>query len=315
MSLIPRQLEGYTLAFLFAFSCGAAWADEPPATATLAAPEQAKPANTFVRLHRSADGDPLALQTSIVTYRLKGDADARLRVDLIGAIHVGDKAYYAALNKAFEEYDVVLYELVAGKGEVPQPGRRSAHPISALQLGMKNMLELEFQLDRIDYGKDNLIHADFTPNEFSKSMQDRGESMTQMFLRMMGQSIAEQSKDPSGSGDLRMLFAFLSKNRTLKLKRIMAEQLSDLTASTSALDGPEGSTILTERNKRAMSVLKKSIANGHQTIGIFYGAAHLPDMEERLRDEFDLVRNDHRWVTAWSLTSKPAKREEDLVAP
>jgi hypothetical protein len=89
----------------------------------------------------------------------------------------------------------------------------------------------------------------------------------------------------------------------------MAEQLSDLRASTAVLDGPDGSTILTERNKRVMTVLKESIEEGHTTIGIFYGAAHMPDMEERLLEEFKLVRTKHRWVTAWSLTSKPAKRK------
>ena len=301
MSNILDQLGRFAIVGIVAFTCDVSLADQPQKI-------KAK-SDSFVRLHRSADGQPVALETSVVSYRPKGDAETRLQVDLIGAIHVGDKAYYDKLNKAFGQYDVVLYELVARKNEVPQPGQRSAHPISALQVGMKNMLGLEFQLDHIDYGKKNMVHADLTPTEFSKSMQDRGESMTQMFLRMMGQSIAEQSKDPSGSGDFRMLFAFLSKDRTIKLKRIMAEQLSDLTTSTSVLDGPEGSTILTERNKRAMSVLKKSIQDGHTTVGIFYGAAHLPDMEERLQDEFKLVRTDHRWITAWSLTSKQAKPE------
>ena len=298
MSNILDQLGRFAIVGVVALSCGESLADEPQTARA--------ESDGFVRLHRSADGQPVALETSVVSYGPKGDAETVLQVDLIGAIHVGDKAYYDKLNKTFWQYDVVLYELVARKNEVPQLGQRSAHPISALQVGMKNMLGLEFQLDHIDYGKKNMVHADLTPTEFSKSMQDRGESMTQMFLRMLGLSIAEQSKDPSGSGDFRMLFAFFSKNRTIKLKRIMAEQLSDLTASTSVLDGPEGSTILTERNKRVMSVLKKSIKEGHTNIGIFYGAAHLPDMEERLQDEFKLVRTDHRWVTAWSLTVKPA---------
>ncbi len=297
MSNILDHIARMAIVGVVLFSCGVSLADESK-------PSKAA-SEDFVRLHHSKDGQPLALETSVVSYGRKGDQEARLRVDLIGAIHVGDKAYYDELNKAFRQYDVVLYELVARKDEVPKPGQRSAHPISALQVGMKNMLGLEFQLDHIEYGKKNMVHADLTPTEFSKSMKDRGESMTQMFLRMMGQSIAEQSKDPSGSGDFRMLFALLSKNRTILLKRIMAEQLSDLTVATSVLDGPDGSTILTERNKRVMSVLKESIEDGHTTIGIFYGAAHLPDMEERLLKEFNLVRTNHRWVTAWSLTSKP----------
>lgn len=295
---MPHQLSRIAIAAVFTLTCGLSLADEPRT-----APVKS---NDFVRLLRSDEGQPLALETSIVGYENDSEARSRLRVDLIGAIHVGDRAYYETLNKAFETYDVVLYELVAQKDEVPRPGQRSVHPISALQVGMKNMLELEFQLDRIDYAQENMVHADFTPAEFSKSMEDRGESLAQMFFRMMGQSIAEQSKDPSESGDLRILFALLSENRTMKLKRIMAAQLADLTASSSVLDGPQGSTILTERNKRAMSVLKKTIKDGHKSIGIFYGAAHLPDMEKRLKDEFQLTRKSHRWITAWSLASPPA---------
>ncbi len=304
MLKLSRQLSQFAIAGILLFSSRVAWAEEPPAG-------DAKP-DGFVRLDRTSDGQPVALETSIVSYGPKAPGEAAIQVDLIGAIHVGDKAYYEQLNTAFEKYDVVLYELVARKDEVPQPGRRSAHPISALQLGMKSMLELEFQLDCIDYGADNLIHADFTPAEFSKSMSDRGESITQLFLRMMGQSIAAQSKDPSGSGDFRMLFAFLSKDRTMRLKHIMAEQLSDLSVASSVLDGPDGSTILTERNKRAMAVLKQAIKDGHKSIGIFYGAAHLPDMEERLEAEFNLVRTNHRWITAWSLQSANGQGDQPV---
>ena len=195
MAIILDQRVRIAIVAVVVLSCGVSLAEEP---------RKAKAeSDGFVRLQRTEDGQPVALETSVVSYGPKGDGETRLRVDLIGAIHVGDKAYYDKLNKAFRRYDVVLYELVAKKDEVPRPGQRSAHPISAMQVGMKNMLGLEFQLDHIKYGKKNMVHADLTPTEFSKSMEDRGESMTQMFLRMMGQSIAEQSKDPSGSGDFR----------------------------------------------------------------------------------------------------------------
>ena len=37
------------------------------------------------------------------------------QVDLIGAVHIGDKAYYEELNKIFKGYDRVLYEMVKPK--------------------------------------------------------------------------------------------------------------------------------------------------------------------------------------------------------
>ena len=55
---------------------------------------------------------------------------------------------------------------------------------------MKNVLKLEFQLDCIDYSVPNMVHADMSPEEFSQSMKDRGESFLKMFLRAMGQAMA-----------------------------------------------------------------------------------------------------------------------------
>src|SRR5436190_1054916 len=77
---------------------------------------------------------------------------------------------------------------------IPKDGRRESggNPVSALQLGMKSMLELEFQLERVDYTKENFVHADMSPEEFAKSMSERGESFLQMFFRMMNQGMAAQ---------------------------------------------------------------------------------------------------------------------------
>src|SRR5437868_5697584 len=66
----------------------------------------APPASDFVRFREDAKG--AQLQTAIVTYR---NAEGVV-VDLIGAIHIGDKAYYDALNRRFTTYEELLYEMV-----------------------------------------------------------------------------------------------------------------------------------------------------------------------------------------------------------
>ena len=45
-----------------------------------------------------------------------------------------------------------------------------------------------------------------------------------------------------------------------------------------------------------MSVLKKTIASGHTDIGIFYGAAHMRDMSQRLE-----AMGFHKTATAWRI--------------
>src|SRR5690606_17465235 len=99
------------------------------------------------------DDEPVTLQTSIVRFTPAEGQDGPV-VDLVGAVHIGEKSYYDALNKAFDDYDVVLYELVAPEGAIPdKKAGGGGNPISTLQQGMKRMLQLEFQLDRIDYAK------------------------------------------------------------------------------------------------------------------------------------------------------------------
>ncbi len=109
-------------------------------------------------------------------------------MDLIGAVHVGTKQYYSDLNQRFRNYDSVLYELVADP-EVNKPNQRAQggfNPISGLQTGMKEALELSFQLDEVDYSPANFVHADMSPGEFGEDMKKRNDGFIGMFARMMG---------------------------------------------------------------------------------------------------------------------------------
>ncbi|HZZ70700.1 MAG TPA: hypothetical protein VFE24_00495 [Pirellulales bacterium] len=260
----------------------------------------------FIRLVRNDKGDVTAMQTAVVSYVPKDKSQAGLQVDLVGAVHVADKAYYEQLNKLFEKYDVVCYELVAPEGTKIQKGETSSrHPIGALQNGMKDMLGLEHQLSCIDYNAKNFVHADMSPDEFSKTMADRGETIWTMIFRAMGSGMAQQSnRGGNGPSEIDILMALFDHDRADALKRVVAEQFEDMEGMSSAFNGPDGSAILTERNKKALEVLKKEIDGGKKKIAIFYGAAHLPDMEKRLEKEFDLKRADEKWLTAWDIKPK-----------
>jgi hypothetical protein len=272
-------------------------ADE--AAKTGAAGEESK----FVRLKRTEDKRPGAMETAVVRYQ--SPKRPGVEVSLVGAVHVGDKSYYDDLNKLFETYDVVLYELVAPEGtRVPKGGRKgpNLHPIGMMQDGMSTILELSHQLNCVDYTKKNFVHADMSPEDFSKTMEDRGESFLQMFMRLMGTGIAQNAAGGGGgANDAALLMALFSKDRAMALKTIMAEQFESLDGAMAALDGPGGSAILTERNKRCFEVLEKQLQAGKKQIAIFYGAAHLPDMERRLTTDYGFKRSGESWLTAWQL--------------
>jgi len=257
----------------------------------------------FLRIRRDNEGRPLAMETAIVSYVSADGKNPGLTVNLVAAVHIGEKSYYDWLNEHFKSYDALLYELVAPEGtRIPKGGGSGGGgAIGAMQGGMKSVLDLSYQLECIDYTKDNFVHADMSPEEFARSMKERGESFVQIFLRAMGQGIAQQSKDPAGNSDIRLLAALFAKDRAMRLKRILAEQFEDLGGAMYAFEGPKGSTIINERNKKALAVLAKRIAAGNKKIGVFYGAGHLADMEKRLISEFGLRRTRERWIEAWKL--------------
>jgi hypothetical protein len=224
-------------------------------------------------------------------------------VDLIAAVHIADHAYYTHLNHLFEGYDVVLYELIARPGvKVPEGGdKRPSNALSTIQRRLKDLLELEFQLDSIQYNRPNMVHADMSPEQVAQSMRDRGESLGGMFMRLLTYAWTHQSSDSSGSNDFQLLAALFDKNRALALKRVMAEQFQDMEGSLLAIEGPKGSTLISQRNKVALEVLKKELAAGKQKVAIFYGAGHMPSMEQRLSEEFGLVPVRTQWLVAWDL--------------
>lgn len=278
----------------------------------------------FLRLSRDDGDGPRSLDTAIVTYAETPDAARRagrrvpVEVDLVAAVHLGGRDYYEALNRLFTEYDAVLYELVAPpNARLPKPGRKPAGAIGAAQHGLTRLLGLDFQLDRIDYAADNFVHADLSPKEFSAAMAKRGESWWTVFARLMAEASAraERGDGPAGPdmtfGDLFGLVFGADADRQLRLRRLMAEQFSDMDVLTAAFGGEQGSTLITDRNAAALEVLRDRIAAGDRRIAIFYGAAHMDDFDAHLQDDFGLQPRDTTWLEAWDLRDpapEPARR-------
>jgi hypothetical protein len=309
--LLPRLLLAALLVAVF----GSARGEATPPEVTPALGEE------WVRLTEDDKGKPLALEVAIVRYvparlvkqfenRIPDDKlpNAREYIDLIGAVHVGDRQYYAHLNRWFRQYQALLYELVAPEGTVVERGRGTSnmHPVGAMQNSIKTMLEIEHQLEQIDYTRPNFVHADMSPDEFGKSMTDRQESFMQMYARMMGQAIAQQTEQAAQgmSSDLDLFAAMFATDRPRKFKIAIAKQFQSMESVLSGMSGPEGSTLITERNKRALDVLSKQLRAGKKKIGIFYGAGHLNDMHERLVKDFHMQPVAITWVEAWNLREK-----------
>lgn len=288
-----------------------------------------KPELQYIRVTRNERRLAAAMQTSIIRFG-KSDQFPGHVVDLIGAVHLGEASYYDELNRRFKKYDALLYEAVIPEEALRQglrPGGGSSRrtlsddeawseskvglaTISALQVGMKDVLGLEFQLSAVDYRPDNFVHADMTQEEMEASMARRGESFSEMLAReMLKATIRQQERNPIAQ-NLDVLLSLLSSDRQYRVRRIAAAEMVHASAGEVFADSDGMSTIITERNIKALKVLRRELKKPrNREIGIFYGAGHFADMEQRVVEEFGFQRLSEEWITAWELRPpKSAKR-------
>lgn len=253
-----------------------------------------------------------AMETSIVRFEgspkmLKNDKT--VQVDLVAAIHIGDKAYYHELNKRFKDYDVVLYELVIPEGveldeetyaEIKKGENRGT--LAKLQTSLSDTFDLSHQLHEIDYTAKNFVHADMTIEDFFEKFNERGD-LPNMISRAMLHSLGKDAQEKSGRLEGRLIASLFSKNKALTLKRIFAEEMIDqMDMSLWIISGSDESAIISDRNAIAMKRLHEQLQAGKTKIAIFYGAAHLPDFAKTLKKDFQLKKKDSTWITAWDLS-------------
>ena len=321
MVCLPKRALRLLVAVVSLASCHGLLAGPPgdPAAA------EAEPAEVgkFLRVHCDAEDRPLAMQTAIVRY-VPASGQRDLVVDLIAAVHVGDRAYYQQLNEKFEEYDALLYELVTPEGsEVPKKGQRSGfNPLAWLQQASTEVLELESQMEHIDYSPENFVHADLSPEEIGKAIERRGDNVLTLVLNIAADLLRQKNRRQAEAQksfpknlqpeDLDPFALFFDPNAAAKLKRSLAEEFERTQAQGSGLGGTLHTILIEDRNKAVMAVLRTEMAHGKKHIGIFYGAGHMADFEQRLASDFGLRRESEQWLTAWDLTRQKKGSLEEI---
>lgn len=264
-----------------------------------------------IRCLRDAKAQLTCMQTAITRFKHPTQGYS---VDLVAAVHVGPRTYYGLLNKSFRQYDAVLYELIADSSEgrpIPERGGGNAdNPLSWVQHGLSDALGLEFQLDHVDYAPPNFVHADISPQEFKRSMTRRKESFAQVLMRSMQHGSLdnpEAEKELEQVNFLNLLGKGPSQSDRVHLRRSMALMFAHPEVITDLMEGPGGSTLVSVRNKKALKVLRQQLGKGKRKLAIFYGAAHMTDMEKRLVDNFGVKFAGQSWLSAWDLRLEPTK--------
>ncbi len=273
-----------------------------PALALEEAPADGPKVTDFIRVDE--DNAAARLQTAVTRFEKDGAS-----VELVGAVHIADKDYYDGLNKRFDTYDALLFEMIGGedKDEPAEPAEdgvaakgRNLDALHQVYGMVSRLLALTDQMSNIDYTKQHFVHADLSMKEFQDLQDERGESLLGFALDAAKQAEKEgAAKQP----DLTRLLAAVMSGNSNAVKLEIVHTLGAGDDQIAAFAGE--SVIIGDRNAKCLKVLDGQVAAGKRKLGIFYGAAHFPDMEKRLL-EAGWKRASQDWITAWDIPKPPA---------
>lgn len=257
-------------------------------------------ATDFIRVDQ--DDQAARLQTGVTRYEKDG-----VVVDLLGAIHIADAAYFDKLNKEFTAYDALLFEMVGGEnmkeGKMGEAGEKEKAKDPMLNMlgnvyGMvSGFLQLQGQKEGVDYSAKNFVHADLSLAEFEKLQEEKGESLIGFALQNASDKAGAAGGDSAQIDTAKMMKMLLSGDSNA-LKLSLVETLGEGDDQLSAFAGE--SVIIGDRNAKCLDILGREIKAGKKKLGIFYGAAHFPDMEQRMLKQ-GYKKTSHRWLTAWDI--------------
>ncbi len=266
-------------------------------------PAAQEPKIEYIRV--TEDDEIARLQTSTATLEKNG-----VRVDLIGAIHIADRAYYETLNKTFTEYDSLLFEMVGGDkiaaSEKPiesetEEEKNSLSGLRDVYAMVAKFLGLSGQAEVINYQATNFVHADLSMAEFTEKQKQRKESLLGLALKAGTEPASAKVKQPDAT---RLMAAMLMGNSNM-MKMELIHTLGQGDDQISMFAGE--TVIVTDRNAKCLEVLDSEIAKGRKKLGVFYGSAHFPDMEKTLLSR-GWQRTGEVWLTAWEVP-KIAKKD------
>lgn len=255
-------------------------------------------------------------------------------VRLAGAIHIGDKEYYEALQRELlDPADVVLFEGVKYEGAAPPD-------LGGLYAAIGQILGIGFQKDGIDYHAKNFVHCDITVKPGDALAQTVDSAQLNQAARMIGSlasmktmlaqgDIARETEDAMKHQMVTVMAAQMGgesdEDAEAKLKErlgmggelpdALKDRAEKAAKALKKLGGPNmpefggmseemKREILDKRNAYVLERLKERLdaADAKQTIAVFYGAAHLPGMEKQLV-EWGYKPVETIWLKAWRLNS------------
>jgi hypothetical protein len=246
---------------------------------------------------------------------------------LAGVSHIGESNYYAALQTMLDQQTLVLFEGVGAAerenatehGDKAQLSQNTKEEPDAtggdrgsLQSAMAAGLGLVFQLEAIDYRRDNFRNSDLSITQLRQLIAEQearsgkpgaSEGFEDLMSLMEGNSWLDWL--------IQLALRFLGTNPKFQaLGRLaLIDVLGQLQGDPSRLEGLPSDlkqlleVLLERRNEKVITDLKPELRQiGRDgSIAIFFGTGHMPDLEKRLRRDLKYRPNRDLWFTAFGV--------------
>jgi hypothetical protein len=274
------------------------------------------------------DSDTVQLQIALrkfVPARHGGPA-----IWLAAVMHVGEPAYYRALQHFLDAQTVVLYEGINPEAhphhvhdslEAPTPARPPAAPQTgakggySMQSTLAHSLGLVFQLDAIDYDRANFLNSDLSIDQIQHIMAGGQPQAAPGQAGGSSASFDTLLQIMDGSSFLGSLFKIgmqiIAASPELQAisKLTFIEAVGRLKGDLSDVQGlpPEWKqliqVLIQARNQNLMDDLKVELKKIPRSgsIAVFYGAGHMDDLEKRITGDLHYRPGEETWLAAFSV--------------
>lgn len=249
-------------------------------------------------------------------------------VTLLGVSHLGEASYYGKIQKRLDSADLVLFEGVGFGDKSQKKDAGNSNAVSEMQLSLSRSMGLVFQLQAIRYDRAHFRNSDISSEalmtrlkggplktgrdgkteseEKSKDGAERSKELMEALsgnsfvLNFLGKALSFLGKDPK--------FRALMKLAIVETLGAIDGDVTRLAKST----GPDMEkfmkVLLEDRNTIVFRDLRKVLKgkNPPKSIVVFYGAAHMPDLETRLVEKLGFQPKGDDWLVAFGVNPTKA---------
>lgn len=268
----------------------------------------ARAESVYLRVEETGEGDT-ELQVAVKRFRLKGPKPVTLW--LAGVAHVGTAEYFGNMQRLLDESDVVLYEGVDGDREAFR-NRDADDPAarSALQAQLSRALGLVFQLDAIRYDREHFVNSDLSGVELLALFGgDEPDTLTESGRKRLEELLATMEQESPGGQIMGAMLAQLEGHPQWRrgMRWALARVMGNVRGDPSEYPGLPADmrelmrVLIHKRNDAVMEDVRTHLPEleAEDVITVFYGAAHMPDFEKRLKEEFQAEPAGEEWLTAF----------------